>query len=148
VTNPLRSIVGGANVRQNFCVVALEPLIPIQSPRKDVTISKDDQTADVDCGDGDNVTIRSNDNKITIKGDCRKLTVSGDDNIVNAAMAREVQISGDDNKMAVNTVGKLTLTGDDNIVSWKTAPQLAVERAHSSEHGKLQGLGCGVSVPM
>jgi hypothetical protein len=84
---------------------------------KDITITKDDQTATLDC-DG-TVTVRGNDNKLTIKGECKKVAVAGDDNKISGAVVNELEISGDDNNISVDTVEKITISGDDNNVVWK-----------------------------
>ena len=91
------------------------------TPRQDIKISNDDQTATMDCG-GKDVTVSGDDNKITLKGVCDKLTVGGDDNVITALQFSEVEVDGDDNVVTVDTVAKITADGDDNTISWKTGP--------------------------
>lgn len=95
---------------------------------KDVTITKDDQTATLDC-DGA-VTVRGNDNKLTITGECKKLAVSGNDNVITIKAVKEIEISGDDNNITVDLVDKIIVPGSDNNITWKTgargnAPQIS-----------------------
>lgn len=88
---------------------------------KDVTITKDDQTATLDC-DG-TVTIRGNANKLTIKGECKKVVVSGDDNNISISLVSELEVSGDDNNVSVDIIEKVVVSGDDNNISWKSGPK-------------------------
>jgi hypothetical protein len=84
---------------------------------KDVKITKNDQTENIECK-GNDVTVKGSDNRLVLKGQCDKLTVSGDDNVITAATVKEVTVSGDDNKITVESVAKITTTGDDNVISW------------------------------
>ena len=49
----------------------------------DVTVTKDEQMATINC-DGNAVTVRSKDNILILTGDCVKLTVAGDVNSIRA----------------------------------------------------------------
>lgn len=86
---------------------------------KDVTITKDDQTATLDC-DGSVVTVRGKDNKLTINGECKKVAVSGDDNTITIKATKDLEISGNDNNITVDAVDKIVVPGDDNNIIWKT----------------------------
>jgi Protein of unknown function (DUF3060) len=89
---------------------------------KDVTITKDNQTATLDC-DGSTVTVRGHDNKLTIKGECKKVAVSGDDNNLSISIVKDLEVSGDDNNISVDSIEKIIIGGDDNNVLWKTGPK-------------------------
>ena len=91
----------------------------VEAQGRDVTITRDDQTENIECK-GNDVSVRGSDNKLVVKGECGKLTVSGDDNVISAVSVKEVTVSGDDNKITIDAVGKITTTGEDNVISWKT----------------------------
>ena len=91
------------------------------TPRQDIEITKGDQTATMDCS-GKDVRVSSDDNKLTLRGVCDKLTVQGDDNIITALHFNEVEVDGDDNILTVDTVAKIAADGDDNTITWKTGP--------------------------
>jgi hypothetical protein len=88
------------------------------SAEKDVTISKDHHTTSIDCGGG-SVSIKGDDNKITLTGQCSKVSVSGEDNLIQVASAKEVEITGHDNNINVDTVARITAKGKDNNIMWK-----------------------------
>lgn len=108
-----------------FGVFLVAALLSIQAGArammKDVTISKDDQMATLDCDGG--VTISGHDNKLTINGECTKVVISGNDNTVGLSRATELVISGDDNNVTVGIVEKIITSGDDNNISWKSGPK-------------------------
>lgn len=105
-----------------FCAPVFAGMLSQQpgagSQGNDVTFSKDDQTTTIDCSRSA-ISVNGHDNKITIKGECRKLTIIGDDNQVKAAAVNEVLVSGDDNQIDVETVAKISVSGDDNKIAWK-----------------------------
>ena len=85
---------------------------------KDVTISKDHHTTSIDCGGG-SVSVKGDDNKITLTGQCGKVSVSGEDNLIQITSAKEIEISGHDNNINVDTVAKIIAKGKDNNITWK-----------------------------
>lgn len=122
-------------VVSTFCVLLIAANLSSRasgsSQGKDVTITKDDEIASIDCN-GSTVTVGGDDNKLTLKGECSKLIVSGDDNVINAAAVKEIEVSGSDNVLTVETVAKISTTGDDNTIAWKSgvagkAPEISLK---------------------
>lgn len=103
-----------------------------QAPGRDVTVDKDGQMTIIDCN-ATAVLVTGDDNKITMKGQCYKLTVTGDDNQITGATVNEVTVSGDDNTVSVDAVAKITTSGDDNKVHWKAG--IAGKRPEISNTG-------------
>jgi hypothetical protein len=85
--------------------------------QKDVTVTKNDEKATIDCNGG-TVSVRGDDNILTIKGECNKVAVSGDDNVISATTIKDLDVSGSDNTITVDTVSKISASGDDNTIKW------------------------------
>jgi len=102
-----------------LCVFVLSaPLVlRVDAKGKNVTIDKNDQKTSIDCT-GNAITVISDDNVITLKGECVKLTVKGKDNTVNAETVKEIVVTGTDVNVIVGTVGKINATGNDINIVW------------------------------
>jgi hypothetical protein len=84
----------------------------------DLTIDKNEQTTTIECK-SDAVNVKGERNKLTLTGDCTKVTVSGHDNVITATSVKELDVPGHDNSITLDLVGKITTPGDDNNIVWK-----------------------------
>src|SRR5262245_8748806 len=85
---------------------------------KDITVDKSDQTTTIACN-RDSIHDKSDHKQMTLPGECTKLDVSGDDNVINAATVIELEVSGDDNNITLDAAAKIKADGDDNNITWK-----------------------------
>ena len=85
--------------------------------QKDIAFARNDEKAAIDCS-GSTVSVRGDDNTLTLKGECNKLDVSGDDNVIIATTIKDLDVSGSDNTITVDTVSKISASGDDNTIKW------------------------------
>jgi hypothetical protein len=87
----------------SFCLFVLSTITvsPINAKGRNITVDKNDQKPTIACT-GNAVTVASDDNNITLTGECSKLTV----------------VSGTDVNVIVATVGKINVTGNDVNVVW------------------------------
>jgi len=85
---------------------------------RDVTIDKNEQTTTIECK-SDAVNIKGERNKLTLTGDCTKVTVGGHDNVITASSVKELDVPGHDNSITLDLAGKITASGDDNNIVWK-----------------------------
>ncbi len=94
------------------------PALALADAPADQVLNDASQTADIDCGEGGNVTINGASNTLTLTGTCGLVSLNGASNTVSIVAASSVELHGTANTLTVTAADKIMVTGSGNKVSY------------------------------
>lgn len=90
------------------------------------------KSASHDCGTDPVVQITGGNNKYTLKGACKEITVTGGHNTLAIESVGTLTINGSSNTVAADNVDAANITGSNNKLTWKKSGGAGGKPATSS----------------